>query len=298
MEFSQHDIRKLGKRLRDGSRDPIDINFLEKFRESHDSLLLEYSLKVCSILDGKNIKFLATGRPKRTKSIIRKLERPENVGMDLFRLGDLVGLRIIVADIQDQNICDEMLVAGMPVIRRNDYRDRQDGYRAIHYVLNDGKSRLEIQLRTLTQHLWAEESESFGEKVKEGGGPDNIRGYLNDLASICYKIENEVDVDGSINTSSEIFSVRNPTTIRLERLIERFCSATGTYCSQSSSYLMVFDSGSKELTRFFLYGDSERHEALDEFRRLSKQLAEDRYDVLVFNTSNQDAVMVTHSRFF
>ena len=71
-DFSQGAIRKLGKRLRDGSRYEKDLAFLENFRKSHDSLLLAYCLLISKALRDVPIKFLLAGRPKRTKSIIRK----------------------------------------------------------------------------------------------------------------------------------------------------------------------------------------------------------------------------------
>ena len=39
-----------------------------------------------------------------------------------------------------------------------------------HVGIREGERVLELQIRSLPQHLWASESEAFGEQAKEGGG--------------------------------------------------------------------------------------------------------------------------------
>jgi ppGpp synthetase/RelA/SpoT-type nucleotidyltranferase len=296
MDFSQGAIRKLGKRIRGGSRDINDLRLLESFRKSHDSLLLEVCLRLTKILSETQVKFLISGRPKRTKSIIRKLERPESKGMDLFRLGDLVGLRIIVANIEAQDICNDALEGNVSDLKKKDYRVRPEGYRAVHYLISENKKKIEIQTRTLIQHLWAEESESFGEKVKEGGGSREIKNYLSNLSSICYRLENGLDAAELMQ--GEMLKKRNPIQGKLQRLSQEFKHSTKTTPDKASSVIVVFDNGTREQTQAYNFNDRERDEALDYFQNLSSRLPPDRFDVVILNACNESSPKVTHSRLY
>jgi len=269
---------------------------LECFRDGHDSLLLDQSLALFNVLSVTGVRFLSAGRLKRTKSIIRKLQRPENKGMDLSRIGDLVGLRIIVKNTEDQEIFDGILRERWPDAYRSDYRDRDNQYRAVHYLISEGGKRIEVQIRTIVQHLWAEESETFGEKVKEGGGTVEIRDYLDKLAYQCHTVEMESKSWEALYPGG-LYMERNPG-YKLTVLSDRFEDATQKDLKAANSYVVVFDSATKELTQIFSFNPRERSESLVVFHRLSRTLPEDRYDVLVFNTANDRVIGVTHSRYF
>ena len=109
--------------------------------------------------------FILSGRLKRNKSIIRKLIREPN--MDLSRMSDIAGLRIIVKDIESQLQLSSVVESSMDTEKINNYVDTKNNYRAIHILGKYDNKPIEIQVRTLLQQLWAVESESYGEKVKE-----------------------------------------------------------------------------------------------------------------------------------
>lgn len=56
------------------------------------------------------------------------------------------------------------------------------GYRAVHVITSVSGKLIEIQVRTLLQHLWAELSEKFSDvydqDIKYGGGEEGIRREL------------------------------------------------------------------------------------------------------------------------
>ena len=101
--LSGNALKRLGKRLRDGERESEDIEMLEQYRRSFDRLLLKTAFAVDASLRESGIAYFMAGRSKRTKSILRKLERPQNRGMDLSRMCDIVGLRVITQDIETQD---------------------------------------------------------------------------------------------------------------------------------------------------------------------------------------------------
>ena len=65
--------------------------------------------------------FILSGRLKRNKSIIRKLIREPN--MDLSRMSDIAGLRIIVKDIESQLQLSSVVESSMDTEKINNYVD-------------------------------------------------------------------------------------------------------------------------------------------------------------------------------
>ena len=75
-----------------------------------------------------------------------------------------------------------------------DRRDRPShGYRAVHLLVEQSGKLIEVQFRTLLQHLWAEVSEKLSDviekEIKYGGGPIEIAKPLAELSDKVEKIE-------------------------------------------------------------------------------------------------------------
>jgi len=87
-------LKALGKRLRDGTCTDVDFAVLEELRQELDTVLVATAGEVRTKLNGFPV--VMAGRSKRTRSIVRKLRRPANSGMDLSRMEDLIGLRVVV----------------------------------------------------------------------------------------------------------------------------------------------------------------------------------------------------------
>ncbi len=101
--------------------------------------------------------------------------------MRLSQMQDIAGCRLIVDDFESQQVIVRRLhrqLAPLGKVKSVDRRRRPShGYRAVHLIVTvDGKP-VEIQVRTLYQHLWAELSESaadrYGSQVKYGGEAPN-----------------------------------------------------------------------------------------------------------------------------
>ena len=301
MEFSGNAIKKLGKRLRDGSREPVDIKMLEDYRATFDPLLVEMSLGLDKILRDTGEPFLLSGRTKRTKSIVRKLQRSENWGMDLSRVSDLVGLRIVVKDTASQNRVLGAINACLETKDIDDYRENPagSGYRCVHVIVRDGKQLLEIQLRTMPQHLWAVESEAFGEQVKEGGGTEEIRLYLTTLSDLCSRLDEGEPVSEG-ETDVPFLIQRMPISGTLERLQERFKAATKHKHQEGeeTSYLIVFNRDLGEQLHELRFGPDEREEAVSQYQLINRTMDDTRFDVLILNTTVKAGLPVTHPQFF
>ncbi len=173
--FSTAAVDQLGERLRK-TLTVEDLRVLDQYRREFGS---DYAVVVASL---RNTLALDTsGRPaKSTTAIVEKLKRGS---MRLSQMQDIAGCRIIVADTLVQDAVVARLATMFPSTSIMDRRDRPShGYRAVHIIVRPKKRPIEIQVRTVLQHLWAEFSEkaadTFGIDVKYGGGRKTVREVL------------------------------------------------------------------------------------------------------------------------
>jgi len=292
-------IDALGKRFRDNTSDEKDIRMLEEVRAEYDALLLDTARWTGKALKSANIESVFAGRSKRTKSLKRKLVRPGNHSMDLSRMADLVGLRVVVRDLVAQRRAADVL--SLATVGQRVYLDDGRPYRAIHLISKEdnGFRLIETQIRTLAQQLWANESESFGEQVKEGGGPADIREYLEQLSTACRLIDNREEVPEAI-TLSEFFVTRATLSFRLPRMKVLYEEAirVRTFNSEMTTHVAVYDNSTNQCTQDFIYEQSDRLRAIADYQRITQSLDEARYETLILNSVSDATLRVTHPRFF
>lgn len=172
-------IRKIGEKLREG----IELTEEEKlefdnFREAHNIIIKLFTIELKKVNFSKQ--HLTASRNKRIETIISKLCRPEKPKLD--RIHDIAGTRIIFENIKSlEDYIDILenteLVNFKEKINedKNQYNyiknPKSDGYRSIHKVfyyssnipystLNEKRfnlenKKIELQLRTRLQHIWA-----------------------------------------------------------------------------------------------------------------------------------------------
>ena len=207
-------------------------------------------------------------RPKRTNAIKRKLLRERSRGINLANMADLVGLRVIVSNVLAQDSAVEALRQGLGSrLGIRDYRSRESGYRAVHLIRHVESKAIEIQIRTLPQHIWAVESESFNETVKEGGGAPDIRSYLDgQLAPVCKAIDEGESIDIA---PGSLYQDRAPVSRFLENIRKLFQLATEGFARPrtDTTYVVVFDSVLRVLTRVSSFRNG-REEAIREYNQL------------------------------
>lgn len=291
--LSGNAIKRLGKRLRDGIASRPDYDLLDEYRSEFDELLLSSAQVISDELAGR-VKFLMTGRMKRTKSIIRKLARERNTGMDLSRMSDLVGLRLVTRTLGEQDLVLDKLCNILPQVRDPyDYRDRDKGYRAIHLISGTSTHRVEVQLRTTAQHLWADESERLGEQVKEGVMDSAVSKYLGDLSLFSRTLES---CQHETNEIEERYPEWSAAYHLLNAQFERVTATTaGDF---GASFVVVYHQPTNELVRVERFSSSGRAQAVGYFRRMSRELDDNIYDILVLNSPSREALTVTHPRYF
>lgn len=186
MPVSQSQLQKLGKRLKEGVT-ASDLRLLDDYRRSFLSASAAVAIAVHEATG-----FEASQRPaKSTQAILEKLRRQAT---HLGKIQDIAGCRITVPDMAAQDAALHALQERFPGSALKDRRDvPSHGYRAVHLVVKQDAWRIEIQIRTALQNRWALLSERmadrFGNDVKYGGGPTEIRGLLEDAAQCVAELE-------------------------------------------------------------------------------------------------------------
>lgn len=184
-ELSKNQIDRLGDRLRKGDISEADLRLLDSYRRSFGD---GYEIVVSEIRDRLSLE--PTGRPaKSTTSIIDKLQRES---IRLSQMQDIAGCRLTVDDTTAQ---DEVVAQLTTLFEKVTIVDRRPnpshGYRAVHFLVEQSGKLVEVQVRTLLQHLWAEVSEKLSDviekEIKYGGGPIEI---AKPLAELSDKVEN------------------------------------------------------------------------------------------------------------
>ncbi len=183
-------INRLGGRLRQGSRTEADLRLLDEYRRSFDPAFV----KVINIIRAE-LGLEPTGRPqKTTDSIVGKLIRERT---RLSQMQDIAGCRIVVGgghEVQDEaRAALERLFPNAIVIDRR--QQSSHGYRAVHVIVTVEGKKVEVQVRTYFQQLWAQFSEkmadTWGQAVKYGVGPADAQRLVLDLSERVKRLEDE-----------------------------------------------------------------------------------------------------------
>ena len=293
-DFSRKFLQKLGKRLRKNENDYQDIDDLSIYRRTFDNTLVKSGEMLNQYLIKNDNNFILSGRLKRNKSIIRKLIREPN--MDLSRMSDIAGLRIIVKDIESQLQLSSVVENSMDTEKINNYVDTKNNYRAIHILGKYDNKPIEIQVRTLLQQLWAVESESYGEKVKEGSGDKSRLLYLKDLSDSIRSKETNKKNDFSKEHKKKFHKSLN---YLLPYIENNFRTFINTPVSHSRfSFIIIHDIQTNEIIHKIKLSDNTRLDAVKEYERISKVLNNNNFNILLFNTNKEEALKVTHPNFF
>jgi hypothetical protein len=172
MGISRSQIDKVGERLRAAGPDhpsPGDLKQLDGYLGEHVEPLDALGRRLAD--EG----IATTPRLKSTRSIIEKLQRQPSTR--LSQIEDLGGLR----HVDDMTLAEQDATAArvMRHVEGGKTFDRRArpsfGYRAVHVVGRVSGCRLEVQIRTMRQDLWAQAMEGladyYGRQIKYGDPP-------------------------------------------------------------------------------------------------------------------------------
>lgn len=228
-ESSKSDVDRLGSILRAGNYSSGDLIRLDLYRRSFGD---DYKYVVDVVQNQLHLN--VTGRPsKSTNSIVDKLNREST---RLSQMQDIAGCRVVVEDVVVQN----RFVAAIEVYLDATIIDRRanpsHGYRAVHLICRRNGRPVEIQVRTVLQHMWAEISEKLSDTVdpglKYGVGNEQTLGVLNKLSTAVLEFENEeIERAIALRKISEKTAVPKPIKKQLKELEKGFSRRRSTLLS-------------------------------------------------------------------
>lgn len=186
MGFSKNQIDHLGIRLKKGNYSETDLKMLDEYRrsfgEAYEEVITAIRMK---------LKLEPTGRSaKSTPAVVEKLRRET---IRLSQIQDIAGCRIVVDDTFSQKLTARSLrklFANAIIADRT--KNPSYGYRAVHVIAKISGKPIEIQVRSLLQHLWAECSEKLSDSdplLKYGGGDAKTKELLQKLSELVASFE-------------------------------------------------------------------------------------------------------------
>lgn len=159
--------------------------------------------------NGIFVHFIST-RTKTRASLANKIASKKDKYNSLIDITDICGIRIITYLESDVNRVAELVEREFKIDKENSIDKRklksdQFGYRSLHYVisLNDQRTsisenkkynslKLEIQIRSILQHAWAEIEHDLGYKGAIAI-PENFKRNFNRLAALLETADIEFD---------------------------------------------------------------------------------------------------------
>jgi ppGpp synthetase/RelA/SpoT-type nucleotidyltranferase len=166
---SKSRVNRAGDNVRADTQTAEDLRVIDEWRAAHRAVLNTFKVILRERAKGKQI--TVAQRHKRRRTIFDKLQRFP--GMQLARMDDVAGCRLIFEDLADLHAFREKFHKAKFKHRRRNDLDKYDyiknpkstGYRGIHdvyeYDVNSEVGKpltglyVEIQYRTLVQHSWA-----------------------------------------------------------------------------------------------------------------------------------------------
>ncbi|MDF3823076.1 hypothetical protein P3G55_24505 [Leptospira sp. 96542] len=148
-------------------------------------------------------------RVKAWTSIEEKLERKSLVLDDITALSDLIGIRVILLFRADLEAVEKLIAKTFDILSSEDTAKRlgeaQFGYQSQHYVLrlpkpwlhvpsmaDLGDLQVEVQVRTLAQHIWAAASHKLQYK-HEASVPPPLRRTISRVSALLETVDLEFD---------------------------------------------------------------------------------------------------------
>ncbi len=174
-----------------------DYSIIDDWRQAHLEPLTEVTLKIQEWLSGLSESISVSQRLKRKPQIVSKLKRSKSIR--LSQMQDVGGLRAIFETNDDIDeavrlIKDKAKRKYVVIKKLADYREngrQESGYRALHMIFERNGYSIEMQLRSLVQHAWAEEVERASiickSPLKEGEGPMGVKEYFKLTSNLLHK---------------------------------------------------------------------------------------------------------------
>lgn len=174
--YSRSKIKKAGQTLRRNEGNLKEaITIIHSFRAEHEYALEHVLNFISTLCDEQQVGYLSFSRLKRLETIVNKMHRPSLDGrvvnsICITNMNDIAGCRFVFDTLQQLETVKEILVeetSKWSCLEFNQFYDyisqpkeNDCGYRCLHSIFyyfgeDNKKYRVEAQLRTKLQHVWA-----------------------------------------------------------------------------------------------------------------------------------------------
>lgn len=295
---------------------------LDEWRQEFLQPLTDVTLKCQELLQNEIPNIYIAQRLKRKPQIINKLNRA--YPMRLSQMQDIGGCRIIVEENEQIDKALELIQSKaknrtFKVLRVADYREKgrkESGYRAVHVIANRSNHEVEIQLRTFSQHSWAEEIERTSiiceKPLKEGKGPPEVIDYFHKTSDAIHAYSRGRPItkdllssiqNGYKNLANVVGTKRQHLLdgfIVNERFIKSMEEKEKSHLRRKSvkNWLLIFNwnKGTFELWKDVVPNPAEAAKQYSDFEK-NKPFA-DGYEVVLIGARQVSTIKTTHSHYF
>jgi putative GTP pyrophosphokinase len=174
-------------------------DFLKEIKRTIEKILIKHKISIA---------FGINGRLKKLDSIIEKISSERFIiKKSITELNDLIGLRIVVLYPEFKERVVEILASEFKILddsNKTSHSPDKFGYSSIHLILgikdewtktldweNHSNKKIEVQVRTLSEHIWAETSHSLFYK-KEENIPNIINRDLSKLSALLEIVDDKL----------------------------------------------------------------------------------------------------------
>lgn len=317
-KYSKSEINKAGKTIADKNSSKKErqdaLKVLNNWRSSHT-----YPLQViASNLRSKNPDSIVVQRLKRLDSITGKIERFPK--MDLYRMQDLGGCRVIVDSIDEvYSAMNQYKSSRIRHILKREYdyiqNPKESGYRSYHMVYQFHSDRketynknmlIEIQFRTKIQHTWATAVEMMGiytkSNLKSSQGNEDILRFFTLVSSILALKEGTPVCPNTSESADEL--IKEIKSLDSKHNIVSTLSGLNVAIDfdeknenkKNNYYILILDYTRKRM-RIKSFETKNVEIATDIYNRLEDELESDKNIVLV-SASSFDSLRAAYPNYF
>lgn len=326
VEYTKREINNAGRCIINPDIDDTErkgcIKVIDNWRAAHAFPMNTFAVHLRHLVSPIP-QAIVVQRLKRLNTIINKLNRFPD--MNLFRMQDLGGCRVILPSVNDvYTVISSLRHSRIRHVEHN-YKDYiaipnpDTGYRGYHLIYRYKSDRkedynglqIEIQVRTQLQHLWATAVETVGVFTNNGlkfnQGSDRWLHFFK-LVSALFSIEEQTAiVDGLSVTPSDI--VRELVAIMTElHVIDKLYTiglATQEigHISKGSKrpgyYLLILDIENVQLqVKKYTGLNKGLDSATEEYNRIEKERSTSNIDAVLVSANSYESLVYAYPNYF
>lgn len=293
-KYSKKQIQKAGELLldetigQDSSEYNQSMEVLSYWRSAHAPALESVTNLLTRECSKHDASALIAKRLKRTPSIISKLRRYDE--MKLRNMQDIGGCRAVLKNQKNLQRVYRELNKGGEIKHKNYIKEpKSDGYRGIHIIYpvptSSTQFKIEIQLRTRSQHAWATAVEIVdlftNQNLKSDNGRDEWKEFFKAASVEIENLENGIPPSPGENLKTFITLLRK---MKVKERFESFSSLVDKIESPDTSYsgeynLLSLTTKSKHI-KITPFKPHQFIEATNEYLKLEKKTRKSPSDIV------------------